>query len=46
MTTPVRRMLHEGRQFFGAVPAARVCTLPLKAERTQNERQHRYRLQW
>ena len=34
MTTPVRRMLHEGRQ-FGAVPAARVCTLPSKAERAQ-----------
>ena len=26
--------------------AARVCTLPLKAERTQNERLCRYRLQW
>ena len=32
---PVRRKFHEGRQFFGAVPAARVCTLPSKAERTQ-----------
>ena len=29
---------------FGAVPAARVCTLPLKAERTQNERLCRYYL--
>ena len=37
---PVRRKFHEGRQFFGAVPAARVCTFPLKAERTQRGEKH------